>query len=83
MVQIEIKLGDVDASRRLLLTLLKNYPGFEWIDYAYYLLGCSDYESKKFGLAENSFRKVSLLSKKKRVDPRLHLLAGYGIFRTE
>ena len=64
MAQIEIKLGDFEASRRRLLTLLKNYPGFEWIDYAYYLLGCSDYESKKFGLAENSFKKVSLLSKR-------------------
>ena len=67
MAQIEIKLGDFEASRRWLLTLLKNYPRFEWIDYAYYLLGCSDFESKKFGLAENSFKKVSLLSKRAEV----------------
>ena len=52
MAQIEIKLGDFEASRRWLLALLKNYPTFEWIDYAYYLLGCSDFESKKFGLGE-------------------------------
>jgi tetratricopeptide (TPR) repeat protein len=64
MAQIEIKLGDFEASRRWLLTLLQNYPRFEWIDYAYYLLGCSDFESKKLGLAENSFKKVSLLSKR-------------------
>ena len=38
MAQIDIKLGNFEASRRWLLTLLKNYPKFEWVDYAYYLL---------------------------------------------
>ena len=51
MAQTEIKLGDFEAGRRWLLTLQSNYPGFEWIDYAYYLSGCIDFESRRLGAA--------------------------------
>ena len=64
MAQIDIKLEDFEASRRWLLTLLRNHPKFEWVDYAHYLLGCIDFEANKPELAETSFKKVSLLSKR-------------------
>ena len=64
MAQIDMKLGNVETSRGWLLSLIKNYPKFEWMDYAYYLLGCLAFDTHQAGLAETSFKKVSLLSKR-------------------
>ena len=64
MAQIDMKLGNFEMSRGWLLTLLKNYPKFEWMDYAYYLLGCLAFDTHQPGLAETSFKKVSLLSRR-------------------
>ena len=49
MAQIDMKLGNFEMSRGWLLTLLKNYPKFEWMDYAYYLLGCLAFDTQKPG----------------------------------
>src|SRR4030043_68152 len=64
MAQTEMKLGNLDFSRRWLLSLLKNYPKFEWTDTVYYLLGTLDVEAGKLDSAESSLKKVSLLSKR-------------------
>ncbi|OGP90914.1 MAG: hypothetical protein A2157_05590 [Deltaproteobacteria bacterium RBG_16_47_11] len=64
LAQTEMKLGNLEMSRRWLLSLVKNYPKFEWMDYAYYLSGCLEVEANRFNLAESSFKKVSLLSKR-------------------
>jgi TolA-binding protein len=64
MAQAEMKLGNLEASRRWILSLLKDYSKFEWTDYAYYLLGCLDVETNRWTLSEGSFRKVLLQSKR-------------------
>ncbi|HSB05291.1 MAG TPA: tetratricopeptide repeat protein, partial [Thermodesulfobacteriota bacterium] len=65
MAQTEMKLGNPDLSRRWLLSLLKNYPKFEWTDTVYYLLGILDVEAGKLDSAESFLKRVSLLSKQK------------------
>jgi TolA-binding protein len=64
MAQTEMKSGNPELSRRWLLSLIQNHPKFEWMDYTYYLLGCLDVEANRFSLADFSFRKVLLLSKR-------------------
>ncbi len=69
MAQTEMKLGNPEMSQRCLLLLTRNYPRFEYVDYAYYHLGCLDIELNRLTLAESSFHKVLLLSKRQ---PLLH-----------
>jgi TolA-binding protein len=64
MAQAEMKLGNPEMSRRCLLLLTRNYPRFEYVDYAYYHLGCLDIELNRPSLAESSLNKVLLLSKR-------------------
>ena len=64
MAQTEMKLGNPEMSQKWLLLLTRNYPKFEYVDYAYYHLGCLDIELNRFTLAESSFNKVLLLSKR-------------------
>lgn len=67
MAQIEMKLGNPEASRRWLVSLLKNHPKFEWSDLAYYLLGCIDAEANRWNLSQGSFKKVLTLSKREEI----------------
>ncbi len=62
--QVEMKLGNSEASSKLLLSIVRNFPKFEWLDYSYYLLGILELQGNKPLIAESSFKKVSLLSKK-------------------
>ena len=64
MAQTEMKLGNPEMSQKFLLLLTRNYPRFEYVDYAYYHLGCLDIELNRLTLAESSFNKVLLLSKR-------------------
>jgi TolA-binding protein len=64
MAQTEMKLGSPEMSQRWLLLLTKNYPRFEYVDYAYYQLGCLGIELNRLNLAESSLNKVLLLSKR-------------------
>jgi tetratricopeptide (TPR) repeat protein len=64
MAQTEMKLGNPEMSQKWLLLLTKNYPRFEYLDYAYYHLGCLGIDLNRFPLAESSLNKVLLLSKR-------------------
>ena len=64
MAQAEMKLGNPELSQKWLLLLTRNYPRFEYVDYAYYHLGCLGIELNRFTLAESSLNKVLLLSKR-------------------
>ena len=64
MAQTEMKLGNPEMSQKWLQLLTRNYPRFEYIDYAYYHLGCLGIELNRFPLAESSLNKVVLLSKR-------------------
>jgi tetratricopeptide (TPR) repeat protein len=63
MAQTEMRQGYHEASRKWLLQLTKNYPKFEYIDYAYYHLGCLEAEGNRPDSAESHFERVLVLSK--------------------
>jgi TolA-binding protein len=63
LAEIERRLGSGEEARKLLLSVIRRFPRFEWIDYSYYLLGLLDLGSNKLTPAETSFKKVSLLSR--------------------
>lgn len=65
--QVEMKLSNTEAARKLLLSIVRNFPKFEWLDYSYYLLGLLELQGNRPIEAESSFKKVSLLSKKEEV----------------
>lgn len=58
----EVNLGNAESARQALLSLVQRFPTFDWVDYAYYLLGRLDLRSRPLH-AESSFKKASLLSK--------------------
>lgn len=64
MAQAEARLDHPEMSRKWLLSLIQNHPKFEWMDDAYYLLGCLEADGNRFNSAESSFKKVLLLSRK-------------------
>lgn len=61
--EVEMKLGNREEAGRILLSIIKKFPKFEWIDYCYYLSGHLDLGSNRLALSESSFKKASLLSK--------------------
>jgi TolA-binding protein len=63
LAEIEIRLGHGEEARKLLSSIVKRFPQYEWIDYTYYLSGLLDFESNKFSQAEASFKRVSLSSR--------------------
>jgi TolA-binding protein len=63
LAEIEIRLGHSEEARKLLSSIVKRFPRFGSIDYAYYLSGLLDFESNKFSQAEASFKRVSLSSR--------------------
>jgi TolA-binding protein len=60
--EIEIDLGNWENGRRLLLTISKRFPKFEWIDYSYYLLGLLEFGSNRLTASETSFKKAAHLA---------------------
>ena len=69
MAQAEARLGNSEMSRKWLLSLIQNHPKFEWMDYAYYLLGCLEAEANRFNSAESSLKKVSLYKREELLRP--------------
>ncbi len=45
--------------KRILLSLIKRFPKFDQIDFAYYLLGLLELGSNQFAASESTFKKVS------------------------
>ncbi len=83
MAQVEMNLGNLEPSRKYLLSLLKNYPKFEWIDHACYLLGCVDLEAARWKLAEGSFKRVVTLSKRKDLVRRASFWLGMAFLKQD
>ena len=50
LAQIEFKLGNLEGCRKWLLLFKRISPEFEWLDYAYFLLGCLDFEENRLPL---------------------------------
>ena len=62
--EVERKLGNEEEAGKILLSITKRFPKFEWIDYCYYLLGHLELGSNKPIQSESSFKKACLLSKR-------------------
>ena len=65
LAQIEIRLGNGEEARRLLVNLTKRFPKFELNDYAHYLLGLLDLGANRILPAESALKIVSTSSKRK------------------
>ncbi len=65
LAQIEIRLGNAEEARRLLLSLTKRFPKFEWNDYSHYLLGLLDLAANRLAPAESALKIVTASSRRK------------------
>jgi TolA-binding protein len=65
LAQIEIRLGNAEEARRLLLGLTKRFPKFEWNDYSHYLLGLLDLAANRLAPAESALKIVTASSRRK------------------
>ena len=63
MAELEMRLGNRDKAVKLLLSIIKNFPKFDQIDYSYYLLGLLELGSNQLAAAESTLKKVSQYSK--------------------
>ena len=63
MAELEMRLGNGEEAAKLLLSIIKRFPKFDQIDYAYYLLGLLELGSNQLTAAESTFKKVSQGSK--------------------
>jgi TolA-binding protein len=61
--EVEMKLGNGEEAGKILLSIIRKFPKFEWTDYCYYLSGHLDLGSNRLAQSESSFKKASLLSK--------------------
>jgi len=77
----EIRLSNGESARRLLLHLVRRFPGFEWIDHAYYLLGLLDLGLNDLASAESSLRKISQLSREKELTEASSFWLGIVSYR--
>jgi TolA-binding protein len=65
LAQIEIRLGNGEEAKRLLVDLTRRFPKFEWNDYSYYLLGLLDLGANRISPAESALKIVSGSSRRK------------------
>ena len=63
MAELEMRLGNPEDAKKLLLSIIKRYPKFDQIDRCYYLLGLLELESNQLAPAESTFKKASQYSK--------------------
>ena len=63
MAELEMRLGNREEAVKLLLSIIKNFPKFDQIDYSYYLLGLLELGSNQLAAAESTLKKVSQYSK--------------------
>jgi len=63
MAELEMRLGNPEEAKKLLLSIIKRYPKFDQIDRCYYLLGLLELESNQLAPAESTFKKASQYSK--------------------
>ncbi len=61
--ELEMRLGNREEARKLLLSVIKRYPKFDQIDHSYYLLGLLEYGSNQLTSAEVAFKRASQYSK--------------------
>lgn len=64
--QVEMKLSNTEAARKLLLSIVRNFPKFEWLDYSYYLLGLLELQGNRPIEAESSFKRSLFYRKRRR-----------------
>ena len=63
IAELEMRLGNDEEAAKKLLSLIRNFPKFEEIDYSYYLLGLLQLKSNQFTAAETTFQKVSQIGR--------------------
>jgi TolA-binding protein len=63
MAELEMRLGNREEAAKLLLSIIKNFPKFDQIDYSYYLSGLLELGSNQLAAAESTLKKVSQYSK--------------------
>lgn len=61
---VETRLGNAEEARKLLITLIRRYPKFEWSDYSHYLLGLIEFGGNRLHTAEASLKIASSSSRK-------------------
>lgn len=81
--QVEGRLGNFGEARRLLLSITKRFPKFQWIDYTYYLLGLFHLEANRFAEAGSFLRAASLASKREDLIRSCTFWLGVVAFRRQ